>query len=324
MYTYDDLYTIFSEELKKQNFTKEPAELYEPIRYAISQCGKRLRPILTLMACDLFEVDIQHAIYQAIAIELLHNFSLIQDDVMDQSPIRHGKITVYKKWSPNIAILAADTLYALAYKYIVQAKVEKLPALLDTFNNTAIKTCTGQQMDLNFEKKATVTKDDYLLMSQLKTALLFAASLKIGAIVAGAPEKDANHLYNFGVNIGMAFQLKDDLLDVYGDEKVFGKKTGEDILENKKTFLFVSAMELADDKTRHTLMQLSSDTKLAPQDKINAIKIIFDQLNIRQHTEQAIDNYLDKGLLQLQLVDRPAKSKVHLIRLANKMIQRIN
>ncbi len=322
MYTYDDLYRIFSEELKKQNFSREPNELYEPIRYALDQCGKRLRPIFTLMACDLFEADIQQAIPQAIAMELLHNFSLIHDDVMDQSPIRHGKITVYKKWSPNIAILAADTLYALAYKYVVQAKVEKLPALLNTFNDTAIRACTGQQMDLDFEKKANVTKADYLLMSQLKTALLFAASLKIGAIVAGASEKNANYLYDFGVNIGLAFQLKDDLLDVYGDEKVFGKKTGEDILENKKTFLFVSAMELADDETRHNLMQLSTDTKLKPQDKIKAIKIIFDQLNIRQITEKAIDDYLKKGLLQLQQVDRPQGSKIHLIKLANKMIQR--
>ncbi len=322
MYSFEQLYQIFSEELGKQNFTKSPKELYEPIAYTLSQSGKRLRPIFTLMACDLFGGDIYQSIPQALAIELLHNFTLVHDDIMDEAPLRHGQETVHTRWNQKLAILAGDTLYALAYRYVMQSDKDLLPAILETFNSTALEACEGQQMDINFENLDLVSKDEYLLMSNYKTAALFGASMRIGAIIAEAPEADVDLLSQYGRNLGMAFQLRDDLLDLYGAQKDFGKKTGLDIIENKKTYLFVTAMELADDKTRDLLWSCYHDPQVEPEEKIRKVKSIFDRLGIEKVTNEAIENYIREGLDSLEKVNRPAESKVVLEKLAKKLISR--
>ncbi len=322
MYSHSELYSIFSNHLQNQSFSRDPKELYEPIIYALGQKGKRIRPILALMACDLFGEDIYKALPQATALELLHNFTLIHDDIMDQSPIRHGIETVFKKWDPNMAILAGDTLYVLAYRYATQAEPDLLPSILDTFNETALEACEGQQKDLNFEKKETVSTDEYLEMSRLKTAVLFGASLKIGATIARASSRDASLLAGFGTNMGLGFQLMDDLLDLYGDEEIFGKKTGVDIIENKKTFLFVTAIELADPATRKELYGYYRNTDIKPEEKIKAVTDIFNQLSIKEITQKTIRDYYNSAIKQLDLIDRPEASKEALKKLAYKLIYR--
>lgn len=322
MYTFEQLYQIFSEELGKQNFTKSPKELYEPIAYTMSQSGKRLRPIFTLMACDLFGGDIYKSIPQALAIELLHNFTLVHDDIMDEAPIRHGQETVHTRWNQKLAILAGDTLYALAYRYVMQSDKEMIPAILETFNTTALEACEGQQMDINFESLDVVSKEDYLLMSNYKTAALFGASTRIGAIIAGAPEEDTELLSQYGRNLGMAFQLRDDLLDLYGKQKDFGKKTGLDIIENKKTYLFVAAMELADEETKKHLWSCFHDPKADPEEKISKVKGIFDSLDIENATNEAIENFINQALTSLNKINRPRESKEVLEKLALQMVSR--
>jgi len=308
--------------LEKQSFSNNPKELYEPIVYSIAQCGKRLRPIFTLLSCDLFEGDIEKALPQALAIELLHNFTLIHDDLMDQSPIRHGKATVYKKWNPKLAILAGDALFVLAYDYTLRSESHQLPEILKIFNKTALQACEGQQIHLNFEKRRNVSLNDYLEMIRLKTAVLFGASLKIGALVAGASKKNMELIYDFGINVGMGFQLKDDLLDLYGSEEVFGKKTGQDIIDNKKTYLFLNALATADPKTKNILLDYFHEKKLSEKEKIHAFRKIFDELDIEKLTNDAICSYLDKGLEKLDLITLPEERKQPLRNLAQTMISR--
>ncbi len=322
MYSYDKLYGIFSSHLKRQSFSNDPKELYEPIVYSISQCGKRLRPIFTLMACDLFHGDIEKALPQALAIELLHNFTLIHDDLMDQSPIRHGKETVFKKWNPKLAILAGDALFVLAYNYTLEAEVYQLPEVLRIFNKTALQACEGQQLDLNFEQRKNVSLDDYLEMIRLKTAVLFGASLKIGALIAGASEKNMQLIYDFGINVGMGFQLKDDLLDLYGNEEVFGKRTGQDILENKKTYLFLNALATADPKTKGILLDYFHEKRLSKEEKIQSFRKIFDELDIEKMTNDAICSYLNKGIEKLDAIELPEERKLPLRNLAQTMMDR--
>lgn len=322
MYTYEELFALFSSHLKNQSFSNDPKELYEPIMYSLSQSGKRLRPVFTLMACDLFGGDIEKALPQALAIELLHNFTLIHDDLMDQSPIRHGKETVFKKWNPKLAILSGDALFALAYDYTLQAEVQQLPEVLKIFNKTALQACEGQQLDLNFEQRKNVSLEDYLEMIRLKTAVLFGASLKIGALIAHASERNMQLIYDFGLNVGMGFQLKDDLLDLYGNEEVFGKKTGQDILENKKTYLFIKALATADPKTKDILLDYFQERQLSEEEKILAFRKIFDELDIEKLTNDAICSYFDKGMEKLDEIALPEERKLPLRKLAQSMMNR--
>ncbi len=322
MYTYDELYNLFSDHLNNQSFSKNPKELYEPIVYSLSQCGKRLRPVFTLMASDMFGGDIQKALPQALAVELLHNFTLIHDDLMDQSPIRHGKETVYKKWDAKLAVLSGDALFVLAYTYILQANAVLLPEILKIFNTTALQACEGQQMDLNFEKQRQVTLDDYLSMIRLKTAVLFGASLKLGALIAGTSEKNKQLIYEFGENVGMGFQLQDDLLDLYGNEKIFGKRTGQDIIENKKTYLFIKALSTADVETKDVLLDYFHEKQLPVDEKIKAFREIFDRLDIEKLTRKAIAGYLDKGLKKLDEVEISEVRKEPLRGVVKAMINR--
>ena len=322
MYTYEELYTLFSEHLDKQSFSHDPKELYDPIVYSLSQCGKRLRPVFTLMACDLFGGNIQEALPQALAIELLHNFTLIHDDLMDRSPIRHGKDTVYKKWNENMAILSGDALFVLAYNYILQAETTRLPEILKIFNKTAIQACEGQYLDLVYEKKSNVSLEEYLNMIRLKTATLFGASLELGALIAGTTAENRRLIYDFGVNVGMGFQVKDDLLDLYGNEEIFGKRTGQDILENKKTFLFVKALAMADPETKNILLDFFQGKKLPDKGKVEALRNIFDKLDIEKLTNKTIASYLDKGLAALDAIDVPDERKKTMRELAVKMMTR--
>jgi len=299
MHNFDQLLAIFEEHLSKENFSHEPEELYAPISYTLALGGKRIRPVLTLIACEMFGGDIKEALHQAVAIELFHNFTLIHDDIMDNAPIRRGKKTVYKKWSSNIAILSGDTLFAYAYQFVQKADNHILGDILSVFNRTAIEVCEGQQYDLNYETRNDVSVDEYINMIKLKTAVLFGASLKIGAIIGGANADEADNLYNFALNIGLGFQLKDDLLDTFGNERVFGKKTGGDIITNKKTFLYLKALELADDDKKEELINLYNSNGFDENEKINKVIDIFSSLNIQQITEQKIDTYFDNGLIFL-------------------------
>jgi geranylgeranyl diphosphate synthase type II len=256
------------------------------------------------------------------AIELFHNFTLIHDDIMDNAPIRRGKETVFKKWGENIAILSGDTLFALAYQYAQQARTEILPKTLAVFSKTAIEVCEGQQYDLNYENDNDVSVDEYIEMIRLKTAVLFGASLKIGALVGGATEEEADKLYDFGINIGLGFQLKDDLLDAFGDEEIFGKKTGGDIITNKKTFLYLKAIEVADEKTREELVSLYNTTDVADDYKTNRVKEIFTQLYVDKAVNDRIDAYFESGMKILQEIRIENDNKKILIDVARRMIDR--
>ncbi len=322
MHSFEELLSIFEDRLKQEKFSREPEELYSPINYTLALGGKRIRPVLTLMACDMFGGDINEALPQAIAIEMFHNFTLIHDDIMDNAPIRRGKQTVYKKWSPNIAILSGDTLFAYAYQYAQKADKEVLSDVLSVFNQTAIEVCEGQQYDLNYETRNDVSVEEYINMIRLKTAVLFGASLKIGAIIGGAKPIEADKLYSFALSIGLGFQLKDDLLDTFGDEAVFGKKPGGDILSNKKTFLYLKALELADTKTREKLISLYNSDNENEEEKINSVKTIFTNLNIDEITEKEIDRYFDAANIDLNSLDVSVNIKAELYSLAHKMIHR--
>ena len=319
---YEAYISIFEKHLEAQTFDHRPIELYQPIVYTLLLRGKRIRPVLTLMACELFGGDYHDALPQATAIELFHNFTLIHDDIMDDAPIRRGKETVFKKWNANIAILSGDTLFALAYQYAMQANKKILPDILHVFNKTAIEVCEGQQYDLNYETKNNVTVNEYIEMIRLKTAVLFGASLKIGALIGGASPEDAEHLYAFGLNIGLGFQLKDDLLDTFGDESIFGKQTGGDILTNKKTFLFLHAKELANENDRNELNRLYNIATERTGKKIDKVIGIFKKLGIYEAASQEIDKYFDRGMANLDKIDVEEAIKDKLREVAHKMIDR--
>jgi len=322
MREYGDYYSYFENRLQEEKFTRQPYQLYEPILYTLQLEGKRIRPVLTLMACELFGGNIEDALPQAMAIELFHNFTLIHDDIMDNAPHWRGKQSVFKKWDPNIAILSGDTLFALAYQYVQKADKSILPDILDIFNKTAIEVCEGQQYDLNYEIKNHVSVEQYTEMIKLKTAVLFSASLKIGALIGGASMQDANNLCDFGINIGIGFQLKDDLLDTFGEEQVFGKKTGRDILSNKKTFLYLKALEIASETDRKRLINIYSSNEMEKNQKVKTVKSIFQKLDVARLTSDEINKYFNRGLKSLEKVNVDQDEKQKLLVVAQKMVNR--
>ena len=321
-YSQKALAEYFENHLKNEQFEGNPQQLYEPIRYMLELGGKRLRPVLTLMGYGLYHDDIEKALPQAIAIELFHNFTLIHDDIMDNAPVRRGKTTVYKKWDSNTAILSGDTLFAMAYQYAQKADREILGDVLSVFSQTAIEVCEGQQMDLEFEKEQNVSVKDYLEMIRLKTGVLFAASLKIGAIIAKASQEEAENLYRFGEKIGLGFQIQDDLLDTFGNEKIFGKKTGGDILTNKKTFLYLKALEKANDQVKETLRSYYSSHDFDQEEKITAVKKIFQDLGVDQESTDLINRYFNESILHLDKLKVSADKKAELRKIAENMIKR--
>jgi len=296
-----DLQLQIDEAFSKIQFPSVPADLYNPITYTLAIGGKRLRPLLVLASCQMFGGDIAEAINPAIGIELFHNFTLLHDDIMDAAPLRRGKETVYKKWNSNVAILAGDTMFALANKYMLRTRPQAVSLVVELFNQTAIEVCEGQQFDMDYEKTPDISIADYIEMIRLKTAVLLAASLKTGAIIAGADTVDCNYIYQFGINIGLAFQLKDDLLDVYGVQEKFGKVSGGDIIAGKKTYLYLKALELAGSQLE-SFMKIYSSHDTESNEKVRKVKEVFNQLNIKQLTRALIDEYYQKALYDLSCI----------------------
>ncbi|MEQ8910375.1 MAG: polyprenyl synthetase family protein [Vicingaceae bacterium] len=298
----------------------EPKELYSPISYTLSMGGKRIRPALALMGAELFGAKAEEHLHLALAVETFHNFTLVHDDIMDEAPLRRGKETVHQKWNRHIAILSGDVMFVKAYQQLCKANPKQLPALLDLFNQTAIEVCEGQQMDMNFEKDEKVSLDDYLKMIELKTAVLLAASLKLGAIAAGANEKEAELLYNFGRDLGIAFQIQDDYLDAFADPEKFGKRVGGDILSNKKTYLLLSAFQSANAKEKQALesaLQIEDE-----EAKILAVKEHFAALGAVEKTQMAMQAYSEKAQQALAQIQLPESDKEPLIELADFLMQR--
>ena len=283
---------IFNEE----QFVFEPHELYDPIDYTLRLGGKRIRPTLLLAANTLFDGDEKQVRDAALGIETFHNFTLLHDDLMDRSPLRRGQPTVYTKWDENTAILSGDTMYALAWRYFLRQPTPRLQEILQCFNETAIEVCEGQQKDMNFEHMTLeeVMLDDYMDMIRQKTAVLLAGALKIGALYAGAPTEEVERLYSFGIHTGLAFQLQDDLLDGYGDAAVFGKKTGQDIRDNKKSFLPLLACTLASPSQKKELQTLfAAKDNMDEEEKVRRVMALYDTLGLRRHVEDAIGTEFD-------------------------------
>jgi geranylgeranyl diphosphate synthase type II len=322
MHSIQELQKIIDDAVKETTYPAEPKELYEPISYLMSLGGKRLRPALVLMATDLFGGDINAALSPALAIELFHNFTLMHDDIMDKAPLRRGKPTVHAKWNESVAILSGDVMFVKAYKMMIQVKPDILVQVLDIFNLTAVGVCEGQQIDMNFENRDEVSIAEYLEMIRLKTAVLLAGALKIGALIGEASEKDAQHLYDFGENLGIAFQLQDDILDVYGDPEKFGKQVGGDIISNKKTFLLIKALELADGDAAKELNNWLSLKDFNAEEKVSAVRKIYDALNIKALSETKMQTYAELALHAFTLIDVEIDNKKVLMQFMEMLVER--
>jgi geranylgeranyl diphosphate synthase type II len=303
---YQDLINSHFESL---TFQKEPNNLYEPIRYILSLGGKRLRPILTLMAAEVFDADAKKAIQAATAVEVFHNFSLIHDDIMDDAPLRRGNETVHEKWNINTGILSGDAMLILAYQFFETYESNVFRELAKLFSKTALEVCEGQQYDVDFETRDDVTIPEYLKMIEYKTAVLVGAAMKMGAIVAETSEDNANAIYNFGLNLGIAFQLQDDYLDAFGNPETFGKQVGGDIIENKKTYLYLKALEFSKAEEKEQLLHLFSIQPSDNTDKIDSVKQIFNQTGASDATQSAIQEYTFKAFETLEKMNISADKK---------------
>jgi geranylgeranyl diphosphate synthase, type II len=322
MLSIEELLEKITYSLGKLPVYDKPVGLYQPISYTLGQGGKRLRPLLALVSTQMFGGDPDKALPAATAIEIFHNFTLLHDDIIDQAPLRRGRDTVYKKWNINTAILSGDTMFAIAYGQLAKSDPEKLTALMQIFTKTAIEVCEGQQFDIDFEESDNVNISGYINMIRLKTAVLIAASLKIGAIIAGVSEKKAENIYLFGENLGIAFQLQDDLLDAFGDECVFGKKSGGDIVSNKKTFLYLKALECSDKEDAEKLRHLYNIRNINDREKVKEVIRIFRKSGIEAYTEEAILEYYNKSLDFLSDLKLSDETLAPLMKLASDMLKR--
>lgn len=322
MYTIIVLQEEINRQLEIKKIGREPFSLYDPINYALSNGGKRIRPLLTLLSCNLFTDKINEAINAALAIEIFHNFTLLHDDIMDKADMRRGNPTVHKKWNENTAILSGDAMFIKSYDFLFETNSPCFKDILKVFNDTALEVCEGQQYDMEFETRDEVAENEYLRMIELKTSVLLAAALKIGAIIGGAGEKDANLLYEFGKNIGLAFQLQDDLLDVYGDPKTFGKEIGGDIVANKKTYLLIKAKELADKDTKEKLNYYLTDKNVLRESKVKEITAIYNKLGLKDLSETLISRYHTLAMDYLKQVSVSDEKKSALRDLADNLMKR--
>ena len=323
MKSFDEITRLIATELEHIDWGKEPRGLYEPIWYVLSLGGKRIRPALTLMACNLFSENIQPALNAALGIEIFHNFTLLHDDIMDKADVRRGQLTVHKKWNDNTAILSGDVMQIASYQFIAKAPLPYLKQVLDLFSQTAAEICEGQQYDVDFEKREHVKAEEYLEMIRLKTAVLLGCALKTGALIGGAGEEDAQLLYDFGINIGLAFQLKDDLLDVYGDEATFGKKIGGDILCNKKTYLLIHAIDLAKETDRNELKKwLDTTGDDLANEKIKSVASLYNKLGVKTICEDKMQFFYSKAIANLEKVAVLENKKQELRNLAEKLMFR--
>ena len=309
IYQYQE---FISDYLQSQYETKEPRNLYEPIHYILKLGGKRMRPVLTLMSAEVFDADYKLALPAALAVEVFHNFSLVHDDIMDAAPLRRGNETVHEKWDTNTAILSGDAMLILAYQYFEKYDTDIFRDLAKLFSKTAIEVCEGQQMDVDFEVRSDVTISEYLKMIEYKTAVLVAAAMKMGALVAQTSKENADLIYDFGLNLGLAFQLQDDYLDCFGNPKTFGKQVGGDIIENKKTYLYLKAIEYSSDLEKEQLLHLFSIHPDNSNEKIELVKQIFNQTGASKATQQAIQDYTLKAFDTLQKIgiDNEKKEKL--------------
>jgi geranylgeranyl diphosphate synthase type II len=295
--------------LENMPYSRPPKGLYDPIQYELSLGGKRIRPVLMLMAYNLYKEDVDSILSQAAGLETYHNHTLLHDDVMDKADMRRNKPTVHRVWNENAAILSGDAMLILAYRLMADCPSDKLKEVLDVFTQTTMEICEGQQWDMEFEARMDVSVDEYIEMIRLKTSVLLAAALKIGACMAGASVDDADKLYDFGVSMGLAFQLQDDWLDVYGDPKVFGKNIGGDILCNKKTYMLITALNQADEKQAEELQRWISATDAEPADKITAVTHIYNEMRIGDRCMAMADSYYAEGLVLLDGISLPAERK---------------
>ena len=300
IYQYQE---YISEYLQSQYENKEPRNLYEPIHYILKLGGKRIRPVLTLMSAEVFDADYKLALPAALAVEVFHNFSLVHDDIMDEAPLRRGNETVHEKWDTNTAILSGDAMLILAYQYFEKYNTEVFRDLAKLFSKTALEVCEGQQWDVDFETRNDVTIPEYLKMIECKTAVLVAASMKMGALVAETSKENADLIYDFGLNLGLAFQLQDDFLDCFGNPETFGKQVGGDIIENKKTYLYLKAIAFSTDQEKAQLLHLFSIQPENNTEKIELVKQIFIQTGASKATQQAIQDYTLKAFETLQKIE---------------------
>ncbi len=302
MHSIEQLQNIINKAIAETKYTAKPAELYEPISYLMKLGGKRMRPVLVLVSTELFGGDVLKALDAAIGIELFHNFTLMHDDIMDKAPLRRGNPTVHVKWNESAAILSGDVMFVEAYKLMISVDDLILRKVLDIFSDTASGVCQGQQADMNFEKRDHVSLEEYIEMIRLKTAVLLAGSMQIGALIGGADKEQADLLYEFGENLGLAFQLQDDILDVYGDPEKFGKQVGGDILADKKTFLLIKARELAREESASELDKWLNKPDVLPDNKVNAITSVYNSLGVRKLAEAEMENYVRKALNALDKI----------------------
>ncbi|OEK05813.1 polyprenyl synthetase family protein [Roseivirga misakiensis] len=316
-----ELLDDINEKLKTVEYGAKPNELYDPITYIMSLGGKRLRPLLVILAYRLFKEDHETILNQALAVEVFHNFTLVHDDIMDNAPIRRGKPTVHEKWNQSTAILSGDVMMVRAYDMLL-GKQENLSQIIRDFNECAAGVCEGQQLDMNFEALPTVDEAEYINMIRLKTAVLLGFSLKLGAMLAGAPDQEAQALYDFGVDIGIGFQLKDDLLDVYADQEKFGKQVGGDILSNKKTFLLLKALELSNEKQSQQLQHWINLTEFEPAEKVAAVKSVYAEIGIKELTLDKMNEYFQSGFKALEKIEVAEERKELLIEFTNYLINR--
>ena len=325
MHTIKDLQKLISKEIHQEiNLLNElePKNLYQPIAYILAMGGKRLRPVMVLLACNLFTDKIEKAIPAAIAIEAFHNFTLLHDDIMDEADMRRNSLTVHKKYNRNIAILSGDAMSIMAYRYLEKSKTENLRSMFSLFSQTALEVCEGQQLDMDFETGINVSIPEYLNMIRLKTAVLLACSLKMGALAVNAPERIADQLYVFGLNLGIAFQLQDDLLDVFADQNKFGKKIGGDIVSNKKTFLLLKALELSDPDTKKELLEWMDKKEFDADEKIKAFRMIYNNLNIKDITINSIEYFYQSAISTWNEIDLAKETKDELLQLSHMIMDR--
>ncbi len=316
---YQDL---VESQIEKLNTHRTDLSLYDPVGYILSLGGKRIRPVLTLIATDLFDGVLEDSFKSAIGIEMFHNFTLLHDDIMDDAPLRRGMPTVHEKWNINTAILSGDVMFVQAFVMVTSCKTKYLRDVLDLFNVTAIEVCEGQHLDMEFETREDVSIPEYIEMIKLKTSVLIGCSLKLGAILADANKEDANHIYDFGLYLGIAFQIQDDILDVYGDASLFGKQVGGDILANKKTYLLLKALENANTEQAKELQNWLNDNN-NPQQKVEAVTSLFTDLNVKKQAEDMMWSYYDKAIESLKKINISQEKYQYLLDFATNIMERV-
>lgn len=322
MHSIKDFQKIIEQHIEKEPFVAEPEGLYSPIEYVMGLGGKRIRPTLCLAGCYLFNEDYSKALDAGLGLEVFHNFTLLHDDVMDNADVRRNHPTVHIKWNANTAILSGDAMLIKAYQLMARSEAAILKPVIDLFSQTAMEVCEGQQYDMEFEERTNVAVEEYLEMIKLKTAVLLAASLKTGAIIGGASQKDAELLYDFGLNIGLGFQLQDDFLDVFGDEASFGKAIGGDIVSNKKTFLLINALQMASGSLRDQLHHWITAESFEREEKVKAVTGIYKQLKVDELARQKMNDYFEKAIQALDKVNGREATKEELRQFALKLIER--